>query len=141
MKINVLIENNNVKPFLSNCLRFNFTFAQFVVDRLKMFEFLHNLIPAQIAGGVLAGGLIVGGMVYVHRRYSRRGPSVDDGGTEPATSVVYFNEQYPSETSSSDSEVEALPAIEHIGDAVGLVEGEDNPEASMTAMAGSIERL
>ncbi|KAG8328805.1 hypothetical protein J6590_101230 [Homalodisca vitripennis] len=81
-------------------------------------------------------------MVYVHRRYTRRGPSVEDGGTEPATSVVYFNEQYQSETSSSsDSEIEALPAVEHIGDAVGRLEGEDNPEASMTAMAGSIERL
>ncbi|KAG8241553.1 hypothetical protein J6590_084627 [Homalodisca vitripennis] len=91
-----------------------------------MFEFLQTLTPAQITGGVVAGSLILG---------------VDDGGTEPATSVVFFNEQYPSETSSSDSEIEALPAVEHIGDAVGILEGEDNPEASMTAMAGSIERL
>ncbi|KAG8289806.1 hypothetical protein J6590_097117 [Homalodisca vitripennis] len=106
-----------------------------------MFEFLQTLTPAQITGGVVAGSLILGGMIYVHRKYSRRGPSVDDGGTEPATSVVFFNEQYPSETSSSDSEIEALPAVEHIGDAVGILEGEDNPEASMTAMAGSIERL
>ncbi|KAG8311818.1 hypothetical protein J6590_035901 [Homalodisca vitripennis] len=56
-----------------------------------MFQFLQTLTPAQIAGGVLAGGLILGGMVYVHRRYSRHGPSVDEGGTEPATSVVYLN--------------------------------------------------
>ncbi|KAG8293712.1 hypothetical protein J6590_010700 [Homalodisca vitripennis] len=104
-----------------------------------MFEFLQTLTPAQIAGGVLAGSLIRGGIVYVHRRYSRRGPSVDEGGTEPATSVVYFNQQYTS--SSSYSEIEALPAVEHIGDAVGRLEGEDNPEASMTAMAGSTERL
>ncbi|KAG8298461.1 hypothetical protein J6590_013635, partial [Homalodisca vitripennis] len=58
--------------------------------------FLKNLKPAQIAGGVLAGGLILGGMVYVHRRYE-------------------FNQQYQSETSSSsDSETEALPAVEHV---------------------------
>ncbi|KAG8247620.1 hypothetical protein J6590_057187 [Homalodisca vitripennis] len=107
-----------------------------------MFVFLQTLTPAQIAGGVLPGGLILGDMVYVHRRYIRRGPSVDDGGTEPATSVVYFNEQYQSETSSSsDSEIEVLPPVEHIGDAVGRLEGENNPEVSMTAMAGSIERL
>ncbi|KAG8250649.1 hypothetical protein J6590_097233 [Homalodisca vitripennis] len=105
-----------------------------------MFEFLQTLIPAQIAGGVLAGGLILGGIVYVHG--SRRGSSVNEGGTEPATSVVYFNEQCQSETSSSsDSEIEGLPALEHIEDAVGRLEGKDNPEASMTAMAGSIERL
>ncbi|KAG8260646.1 hypothetical protein J6590_035077 [Homalodisca vitripennis] len=106
-----------------------------------MFDFLKNCTPAQIAGGVLAGGLIVGGMVYVYHRYRGRGPTVDDGGIEPATSVVYVNEHYTSSTSSSDSEIEALPAIEHIGDAVGLLEGENNPEASMTALAGSIERL
>ncbi|KAG8270015.1 hypothetical protein J6590_094478 [Homalodisca vitripennis] len=107
-----------------------------------MFEFLQTLTPAQITGFVLAGGLIIGGMVYVHRRYSRRGPSVDEGDTEPATTVVYFNEQYQSETSfSSDTEIEALPTVEHTGDAVGRLEGEDNLEASMTAMAGSIERL
>ncbi|KAG8251380.1 hypothetical protein J6590_081195 [Homalodisca vitripennis] len=107
-----------------------------------MFEFLQTLTPAQIAGVVLAGGLILGGIVYVHRRYSRLGPSVDEGGTEPATSDVYFNKKYQSETSSSsDTEIEALPTVEHIGDAVGRLEGEDNLEASMTAMSGSIERF
>ncbi|KAG8305621.1 hypothetical protein J6590_066061 [Homalodisca vitripennis] len=85
-----------------------------------MFEFLQTLTPTQIAGGVLAGSLILG--------------------LHPPQTVVYFNEQYQSET-SSDSEIEALPAVEHIGDAVGRLEGEDNPEASMKAMAGSIERL
>ncbi|KAG8245852.1 hypothetical protein J6590_097695 [Homalodisca vitripennis] len=46
---------------------------------------------------------------------SRNTADVDhQGGTEPATSVVYFNEQHQSETSSSDSEIVALPAFKHI---------------------------
>ncbi|KAG8265544.1 hypothetical protein J6590_092526 [Homalodisca vitripennis] len=118
-----------------------------------MFEFLQTLTPAQIAGGGVcwraASSLEVWSTStagtkepFEKKKYSKRGPSVDQGGTEPATSVVYFNEQYQSETSSSsDLEIEALPAVEHIGDSVGRLEGEDNPEASMTAMAGSIERL
>ncbi|KAG8245860.1 hypothetical protein J6590_097703 [Homalodisca vitripennis] len=104
-----------------------------------MCEFLLTLTPGQIARGVLACGLILGGIVYVHRRYDTA--DVDhQGGTEPATSVVYFNEQYQSETYSSDSEIVALPAFEHIGYAVGRLEEEDKPEASITAMDGSIER-
>ncbi|KAG8268777.1 hypothetical protein J6590_017022 [Homalodisca vitripennis] len=109
-----------------------------------MFDFLKNITPAQIAGGVLAGGLIIGGMIYVHHRYIRRG-AVDDGGSlpPPATSVVFLNNNYQDETSSSssDSDIAVLPAIENIGDAVGLLEREDHPEASTTAVAGSIERL
>ncbi|KAG8245858.1 hypothetical protein J6590_097701 [Homalodisca vitripennis] len=103
-----------------------------------MFEFLQTLTRGQIARGVLAGGLILGGIVYVHRRYERIFREEEDG-TEPATSVVYFNEQYQSETYSSDSDIVALPAFEHIGYAVGSLE-EDKPEASITVMDGSIER-
>ncbi|KAG8337582.1 hypothetical protein J6590_017674 [Homalodisca vitripennis] len=58
---------------------------------------------------------------------------------QPPPSYTSINQSETS--SSSDSEIEALPAVEHIGDAVGILEGEDNPEVSMTAMAGSIERL
>ncbi|KAG8325581.1 hypothetical protein J6590_064363 [Homalodisca vitripennis] len=88
-----------------------------------MFDFLKNFTPAQIAGGVLAGGLILGGM--------------------PPTSVVFFNDHYQAETSSSSSEsdVDVLPTVQHIGDAVGILDREDHPEASITAVAGSIERL
>ncbi|KAG8304610.1 hypothetical protein J6590_090743 [Homalodisca vitripennis] len=51
--------------------------------------------------------------------YSRRKP-VDEGGTEPATSIVFFNDHYQAETSSSssDSDIAVLPAVEHIGDAI-----------------------
>ncbi|KAG8333734.1 hypothetical protein J6590_104399 [Homalodisca vitripennis] len=110
-----------------------------------MFEFLQTLTPTQIAGGVLAGSLILGlHPPQVRNNLLRRKNTadVDHQSTRvgPSQTVVYFNEQYQSET-SSDSEIEALPAVEHIGDAVGRLEGEDNPEASMKAMAGSIERL
>ncbi|KAG8263327.1 hypothetical protein J6590_035165 [Homalodisca vitripennis] len=74
-------------------------------------------------------------------RYGRRGPS-DKGRVEPATTVLYVNPRYQSESSSSDAENEPLPAIEtQVGVAGGFSEGEDHSQASMVAMAGGIERL
>ncbi|KAG8245859.1 hypothetical protein J6590_097702 [Homalodisca vitripennis] len=111
-----------------------------------MFEFLQTLTRGQIARGCTGGRPHPWRYslrpTQVRKNLSRRRNTADvdhQDGTEPATSVVYFNEQYQSETYSSDSEIVALPAFEHIGYAVGSLE-EDKPEASITAMDGSIER-